>query len=206
MQPTTITRLGTWTLKVTAALAVTVAMAAPLAAPAGANPFDLADSLPKKEEPQSDLDLALHGPDTDKIETPQPPRPGKNPGKDAGDQTGNPTDGGATEGGTTQAGTTADSQMVGVADALAGREPNIKCIKVRGIRGWRLAKRALRRLGYRRLHVVRYVPRKMTPIAGRKGAAVCTGGWFLVRARKGRKNWRLAIDARTLKVAARARR
>lgn len=99
-----------------------------------------------------------------------------------------------------------DVHVVDARQAVRGKDPDLKCITVSGIRPWRKAKRQLRRLGYRRLHVIRYVPRRLKPINNSKTRARCSGGWFLVRAKKGRTSHRVALDAATLRIAARVRR
>ncbi len=96
-------------------------------------------------------------------------------------------------------------QMVSVQDATAGKATGYRCKTVSGIRSWSRAKRSLARRGYRKLHVLRFTPRRIKPIAGLKGYARCAGGWYVVTASRGHFRYRLAVDARTFRVAAQTR-
>lgn len=96
-------------------------------------------------------------------------------------------------------------QMVSVEDAAAGKAPRHRCKTVTGIRAWSRAKLSLARRGYRKLHVLRFTPRQVRPIAGRKGYARCTGGWYVLTASRGHFRYRLAVNARTFRIAARTR-
>lgn len=121
------------------------------------------------------------------------------------DRTGTATSTGAT-GATGATGKTDTAvQMVSLEEAAAGKTAAYRCKVVTGIRGWRAARRSLQRLGFRRLHVLRFTPRKVTPIARLKGYARCAGGWYVLTASRGAIRYRLAVDGGTLKVAAIAR-
>jgi hypothetical protein len=93
-------------------------------------------------------------------------------------------------------------QMVSLEEAAAGKAPAYRCKVVTGIRGWRAARLSLQRQGFRRLHVLRFTPRRVTPIARLRGYARCTGGWYVLTASRGAIRYRLAVDGGTLKVAA----
>ncbi len=53
--------------------------------------------------------------------------------------------------------------------------------------------------------MIRFTPRQIRPIAGLKGYGQCTGGWYVLTASRGRLRYRIALDARSLKIAARIR-
>ena len=96
-------------------------------------------------------------------------------------------------------------QFVSLKVAASGKAPAFRCKTVSGIRAWSDARARLLRQGYRRLHVIRFMPRQMRPMADLKGYAQCTGGWYVLTASKGKLRYRLALNARTLKVGARVR-